>query len=141
MPPVSGGGNLPYPPSTKLPQTHKVCSGDEAGPAKASCKSPATGHTRPGDAAPTLARALELHALCAWTQSIAPRSAAGEMARRAAGTRPSRGRGQPAGCTAPSAGVGSSSPRRCSSRRLPGRQQVPLSAHAGSTTEGQVFTE
>ena len=38
-------------------------------------------------------------------------------------------------------GVGNSSPRRCSSRRLPGRQQVPLSARAGSTTEGQVFTE
>lgn len=33
----------------------------------------------------------------------------------------------------PVQGVGSSSPRRCSSRRLPGRQQVPLSARAGST--------
>lgn len=100
------GGGLPYPLSTKLPQTQKVCSADEAGPAKASCTSPATGRTRPGDAAPTLAHPLELHSLCAWTQSIAPRSTAGEMARRAAGTWPSQGRGQPAVCTPPSAGGG-----------------------------------
>ena len=33
----------------------------------------------------------------------------------------------------PVPGAGSSSPRLCSSRRLPGRQRVPLSARAGST--------
>lgn len=134
VPPVSGRGGLPCTPPMKLPQTQKVCPGDETSPAKASCTSPA-GHTRPGDTAPTLAHAFELHTLCSWTQSIAPRSAAGRWQglQRAPGL---LGVEALLCARTPALGVGSSSPRRRSSRHLPGRQP-----HPGSITEGQVLTE
>lgn len=134
VPPVSGRGGLPCTPPMKLPQTQKVCPGDETSPAKASCASPA-GHTRPGDTAPTLAHAFELHTLCSWTQSIAPRSAAGRWQglQRAPGL---LGVEALLCARTPALGVGSSSPGQRNSRHLPGRQP-----HPGSITEGQVLTE